>query len=161
MTLRRHKLGCVGCFLFPAVRRQSNLPPWRSRHFQTVHQLPLHICAWHASDLWTDGKYTLVNIYTAFTKPLFQSVIGALQMFIIVGIDPCLSMQRLDPGKVNWKTRQQNSWETFSHAKLKVCSVVECVFWCSKGRKKVCVSYFIYFSLQSDTLRCKRSWRLI
>lgn len=42
-------------------------------------------------------------------------------MFIIVGIDPCLSMQRLDPGKVNWKTRQQNILETFRHAKLKVC----------------------------------------
>lgn len=78
------------------------------------------MCTWHASDLWTDGKYPLVNIYTAFTKPFFQSVIGALQMFIIAGIDPCLSMQRLDPGKVNWKTRQQNSLETLSYAKLKV-----------------------------------------
>lgn len=60
----RPKLGSVDYFPF--------LPVHLPLHFQMVQQFPLHICSWHTSDLWTDGKHPLDNIYRAFTKPLFQ-----------------------------------------------------------------------------------------
>lgn len=96
-------------------------------------------------------KYPLVNIDTAFTKPLFsRSVIGALQMFIYVRIDPCLSMQRLDPGKVNWKTRQQNSWGTFSHAGLKVCR--RSLLLLEEGQRKQTSRFFCTSHVKCDEM---------
>lgn len=91
--------------------QQFSKIPVLSQHFQTVQRPPLPISTWHASDLWTDGKHRLVNMYSPLTKPLFQSVISAPQMFITEGIDPLLFHAKVGSVKVNWKTRQQISWE--------------------------------------------------